>query len=93
MYCREEPQSKKSFYYMLNSELRTRNPAKIYRYLNLIGIINKLIDNGELACYKGIVYRATKLDEKLIFKLEPGTTMINTTFWSTTKDYNVAENF
>ena len=93
MYCREEAKSKQSLYYMLNYDLRTRNPSKIYRYLGLIALINKLIESGELASYKGKVFRATKLDEKMIFKLEPGTTMVNTTFWSTSKDYNIANRF
>ena len=39
MYCREEIKSKKSFYYMLNYDLRTRNPAKIYRYCELMALI------------------------------------------------------
>ena len=93
LYCREETESKKSLYYMLNSDLRSRDPAKIYRYLDLIAYINKLIENGELANYKGKVYRATKLDENLILKLKEGSTMVNTTFWSTSKDYNVANSF
>ena len=93
MYCREELESKKSFYYILNFDLRTRNPTKIYRYLDIIALINKLIENEELASFKGKVYRATKLEENLIFKIEPGTTMVNTTFWSTSKDFEVAENF
>ena len=93
MYCREESKSKKSLYYMLNYDLRTRNPAKIFRYLELIAFINKLLENEELAKFQGIVYRATKLDENLILKLEPGSTMINTTFWSTSKDSKVSERF
>jgi len=55
--------------------------------------MSKLIHNKELASYNGKIYRATKLDENLILKLEQGTTMINTTFWSTSKDSNVADNF
>ena len=93
MYCREEIESKKSFYRMINDDLRTRNPSKIYRYIDLLGLIYKLIENEELANYKGKVYRATKLDENLIFKLKPETIMVNTTFWSTSKDFNIAERF
>ena len=78
---------------MVNYDLRTRNPAKIFRYLDLIAFINKLIENKELASYKEKVYRTTKLDEKFIFKLEPGSTVVNTTFWSTSKDFEVAEDF
>ena len=93
MYCREELESQKSLYRMLNNDLRTRNPAKIYRYLDLIAFINKLIINGEIANYKGKVYRATKLDEQMIEKLEIGSIMVNTTFWSTSKDIAIAERF
>ena len=93
MYCREEVESKKSLYYMLNHDLKTRNPAKIYRYIERIATINKSIENEELASYKGKVYRATKLNEELILKLEPGKIMVNTTFWSTSKDFKVAERF
>ena len=93
MYCREEVESKKSLYYMLNHDLKTRNPAKIYRYIEKIASINKSIENEELASYKGKVYRATKLNEELILKLEPGKIMVNTTFWSTSKDFKVAERF
>ena len=78
---------------MLNYDLRTRNPAKIFGYLELIAFINKLLESEELATFQGTVYRATKLDENLIVKLEPGSTMINTTFWSTSKDFKVSERF
>ena len=93
MYCREEAESKKSLYYMLNHDLKTRNPAKIYRYIEKIASINKSIENKELASYIGKVYRATKLNVELILKLEPGKIMVNTTFWSTSKDFKVAESF
>ena len=93
MYCREEIESNKSFYRMINDDLRTRNPSKIYRVINLLALINKLIEEEELASFKGKVFRATKLDEKLIDKLVPGTVMVNTTFWSTSKDFNIADTF
>ena len=56
-------------------------------------MINEFIETKILASYKGDVFRATKLDENLILKLKPGTNMVNTTFWSTSKDFNVAEDF
>jgi hypothetical protein len=52
-----------------------------------------MIEEELLLRYKGTVYRATKLDEKLILKLTPGVKMVNTTFWSTSKDFKVAEKF
>ena len=93
MYCREERPSEKSFYRIINDDLRTRDPYKIYRYINILAMINGYIQNEELKSYKGKVYRATKLDEKLILKLIPGTKMVNTTFWSTSKEFNIAQRF
>ena len=93
MYCREEEESEKSFYRIINDDLRTRDSSKIYRYISLLVSINEAIMSEELASFKGKVFRATKLAEKLIFKLEPGVVMVNTTFWSTSKDFEIAENF
>ena len=52
-----------------------------------------MIENEFLASFEGKVFRATKLDENLILKLNPGSTMINTTFWSTTKNFDIAKRF
>ena len=93
MYCREEKEHEKSFYRIINEDLRTKDPAKIDRLILLLGLIYKLIENKELASFKGKVYRATKLDENLILKLKEGSKMINITFWSTSKNYNIAKNF
>ena len=93
LYCREEKEHEKSFYRMINDDLRTKDPNKIDRLIILLGLINKLIDNNELASFKGKVYRATKLDENLILQLKEGSKMINTTFWSTSKNIKIAENF
>ena len=93
MYCREESPSSKSFYRIINDDLRSRDPSKIYRYINFLAIINKLINEGSFKSYEGNVYRATKLDPNLIMKLIPGSKMVNTTFWSTSKDFQIAEHF
>ena len=93
LYCREEIESEKSFYRMINEDLRTRNSSKIYRNVCLLTFIYKLMENEELASYKGKVYRATKLDEKLIVKLVPGVKMVNTVFWSTSKDFNKVKKY
>ena len=93
IYCIEEQESIKSFYKIINDDLRTRDSYKIYQYINIIALINEFIEKKILASYKGDVFRATKLDENLILKLKPGTNMVNTTFWSTSKDFNVAEDF
>ena len=93
MYCREEKESQKSFYRIINDDLRSRDPYKIYRYISILSLINNLIELKFLKSFNGKVYRATKLDENLILKLVPGAKMINTTFWSTSKDFKVAEKF
>ena len=93
MYCREEKESQKSFYRIINDDLRSRDPYKIYRYISILSLINSLIEKKFLKSFNGKVYRATKLDENLIKKLVPGKKMINTTFWSTSKEFKVAENF
>ena len=93
MYCREEKESQKSFYRIINDDLRSRDSYKIYRYISILSLINHLIENKLLKSFNGKVYRATKLDENLILKLVPGAKMINTTFWSTSKDFKVAEKF
>ena len=93
MYCREEKNSKESFYRIINEDLMTRDSYKISRYINILALINKKLETKFLENYKGKVYRATKLDEKLILKLIPGKIMINTTFWSTSKKFQVAEGF
>ena len=93
MYCREEKKREQSFYRIINDDLRSRDPAKIYQYINLLALINQLIEEESLQSYKGKVYRATKLDDNLILKLVEGSNMVNTTFWSTSKDFAVAEKF
>jgi hypothetical protein len=93
LYCREEKESQKSFYRIINEDLKSRDPNKIYQYINILALINSMIEEESLLRYKGTVYRATKLDEKLILKLIPGVKMVNTTFWSTSKDFKVAEKF
>ena len=93
LYCREEKEKEKSLYRIINDDLRSRDPYKIFRYINLFASINNLIENRFLKSFEGKVYRATKLDENLILKLVPGTKMVNTTFWSTSKEFKVAEKF
>ena len=93
MYCREEEQSQKSFYRIVNDDLRSGDPYKIYRYISILALISQLIENEFLESFKGKVYRATRLDENFIMKLIPGVKLVNTIFWSTTKDLKIAESF
>ena len=93
MYCREEKKSNESLYRIINEDLMAREPKKIFRYINILALINKNMERKLFKNYEGKVYRDTKLDEKLILKLIPGKIMINTIFWSTSKKFNVAQNF
>ena len=69
MYCREEKEREKSFYRIINDDLRTRDPYKIYRYIDVLALIYQLVEEKSLSSFKGKVYRATKLDENLILKI------------------------
>jgi hypothetical protein len=82
-----------SFYDIINTDLRSGNPKKICRYLELISFLNQLIKNKEICSFSGIVYRGTFLNSNLIKELKPGKRIINTTFMSTSKDYKVAKEF
>ena len=93
LYCREETPSEKSLYRIVNEELKSRDPNKIYRYINIIALINHFIEDKSLRSFNGIVYRATKLDENLILKLVPGGKVVNTAFFSTSKNFEEAEKF
>ena len=93
MYCRDEDKSEHGFFKIMNDDLRTRDPHKIKLFINILALINQAIEEKLLLSFKGKVYRATKLDENLILKLIPGNKMVNTTFWSTSKDFKVAERF
>jgi hypothetical protein len=91
MYCREENPSEKILYRIINDDLRSRDPYKIYRYIGILALINKSIEDKSLKNYNGYIYRATILDENLIIKLKPGLKMMNTTFWSNSEDFKVAQ--
>ena len=59
----------------------------------MIAFIEKEIKNNDLLSYKGMLYRGTYLTEELINEIKPGKIMVNSTFWSSSKDINIAEKF
>ena len=91
IYCRED--KKKSFYKIMNDDLRSKNPKKIEKYFNILALINQCIEEKWLISYGGTVYRGTNINENLIKTFFPGKKLINTAFVSTSKDYNVAKKF
>ena len=93
LYTIEESPKNNSFYYIINKELRSGVQEKIAPLIEMIAYIEKEIQNKDLLSYKGTVYRGTYLTEDLINEINPGKIMINSSFWSSTKDYNIAEKF
>ena len=49
LYCREEKEHEKSFYRMVNDDLRSKSLNKIDRFIVLLSLINQLIENKEMA--------------------------------------------
>ena len=83
----------KSFYLIMNKDLRSGNSLKISRYLFMIRSIYNLIKSNFLKSFSGDVYRATWFKQELIDEIKPGKKMLNASFWSSSKKLNVAEKF
>ena len=93
LYTIEESPKNNSFYWIINKELRSGVQEKIAPLIEMIAYIEKEIKNKDLLSYEGTVYRGTYLTEDLINEINPGKIMINSSFWSSTKEYNIAEKF
>jgi hypothetical protein len=83
----------KSFYLIMNKDLRSGNSLKISRYLFMIRSIYNLIKSKYLKSFSGDAYRATWFKQELIDEIKPGKKMLNASFWSSSKKLNVAEKF
>ena len=92
-YSLEEKDPNKNFYCIVNDDLRSSKPEKIYRYLELIKVIGALIKTNKLKSYNGNVYRASFLKEELIQKIKIGDIIINSAFWSSSKKESVGKKF
>ena len=92
-YTLEEGDPNKNFYCIMNDDLRSTDPKKICRYLDLIKLMGGLISTKRLKCYNGKLYRASFFKENLINSIKIGITMINPAFWSCTKKESVAKRF
>ncbi len=91
-YTKEEP-AFRSYYNIINEDLRSGDASKICKHLELIAEINKLVSNGELKNFQGEVYRAAYLDDNLRKEMKIGEKMINVGFWSSSKNIKVAVQF
>ena len=92
-YTLDEGNPNKNFYCILNDDLRSSNPKKINRHIDIIRLIGGLIQAQKLKFYNGYVYRASFLKDELIKKIKPGLTITNSAFWSSTKKESVAKKF
>ena len=89
----EKNQSEKSFYSLINNDLRSGNPKKICRYLPMINNIYRLLQKNHLKGFNGDVYRAAYFKKELIEEIKPGKKMFNASLWSSSKNLTVAEKF
>ena len=93
-YTIEEKQRKeKSFYSLINNDLRSGNPKKICRYLPMINNIYRLIQKNHLKSFNGDVYRAAYFKKELIEEIKSGKKMFNVSLWSSSKQKKVAKKF
>ena len=97
IYAYTLDEGKNSFYYLMNKELRSGEPLKINKNLDIISGINSTFEKEELKCltsYEGKLFRATKMEDQHIQeKIITGKVLTNLSFWSATKNRKVAENF
>ena len=88
-----EESNGKSFYSIMNNDLRSGNSQKISRYLFMFRNIYSLLKGKFLKSYSGDVYRATYFKQELIDEIKPGKKMLNASFWSSSKKLSVAKTF
>ena len=88
-----EENNGKSFYCLMNNDLRSGNPKKICRYLPMISNIHRLIKYKYLNTYCVDVYRATYFKKELIDEIKTGKKMMNVSLWSSSKKLSVAKKF
>ena len=92
-YTLDEGDPNKSLYSILNDDLRSSEPEKIDRYIELIKVIGGLIKTKKIKSFEGNLYRASFLKDELVKNIKVGDTIINSAFWSSSKKESVAKEF
>ena len=87
----EEEDPHKNLYCIIKNDLRSSNPKKINKHLNLVKLIGGLVKIKRLKCFTGKVYRAAFLKDELIKKIKIGLSMTNSAFWYSTKQESVVK--
>ena len=92
-YTLEEKEDGKSFYSLMNSDLRSGNSKKISRYLPMFSNIYRCLKQKHLKSYCGDIYRAAYFKKELIEEIQKGKKLLNASLWSSSKKLNVAKKF
>lgn len=90
---RGENIKRRGFYNIINEDLKSKSNYKIYKHLELIAEIIKLVKDKEICNFSGEVYRGTRFNDNLIAKLKKGKTLFLSTFWSTSRVQSKAIEF
>ena len=88
-----EESNGKSYYSIMNNDFRSGNSQKICRYFPMIRSLYTLIKRKYIKSYSGDVYRAAYFKKELIDEIKPGTKLLNSSLWSSSKKLSVAKSF
>ena len=81
-----------SFFNLMNKDLRTKDPTKIEKYLQIISVINKALGDNIVKSYNGKVFRGTYIQNDFMEKnIIKGNILTNLSFWSASKDRKEVE--
>ena len=94
LYAYTLHEDKNSFYYLMNKDLRSGDYLKVKKYTEIISMINYAFKENDIKCYKGQVFRGTKMENKYIDeKIKVGNVLTNLSFWSASKNIEIAKKF
>ena len=81
-----------SFINLMNKDIRTKDPKKIEKYLQIISVINKALEDNIVKSYNGKVFRRTCIQNDFMEKnIIEGNILTNLSFWSASKDRKEVE--
>ena len=94
LYAYTLDEKDKSFYYLMNKDLRSGDYSKVKKYIDIIAMINLSFKEGVIKTYEGKLFRGTMLENQYIEeKIKVGNVLTNLSFWSASKDRNIAYHF
>ena len=93
-YTCEDEIKERSFYRLMNNDLRSGEINRIKRYVSLIYSIKNLILNFQISTYDDTpIFRGTQLPEEKINNMVVGNKIFNSCFCSFSKNKDIAINF